>query len=67
MGFTWALDAFLNTDNPYFEGMVNQIRPSELHVQLNKAYNSNVEDAILDLYLNISNGFALTKTLSFRF
>ena len=29
------LDEFLNINNPYFEGMVNQIYPSEL--QLNKA------------------------------
>ena len=29
------LDDLLNIDNPYFEGMVNQIYPSEL--QLNKA------------------------------
>ena len=28
------LDDLLNTDNPYFEGMVNQIYPPEL--QLNK-------------------------------
>ena len=32
------LDDLLNTDNPYFEGMVNQIYPSEL--QLNKANTS---------------------------
>ena len=30
------LDDLLNIDNPYFEGMVNQIYPPEL--QLNKAY-----------------------------
>ena len=29
------LDDILNIDNPYFEGMVNQINPPEL--QLNKA------------------------------
>ena len=29
------LDALLNIDNPYFEGMVDQIYPPEL--QLNKA------------------------------
>ena len=29
------LDDLLNIDNPYFEGMVNKIYPSEL--QLNKA------------------------------
>ena len=32
------LDDFLNIDNPYFEGMVNQIYPPEL--QLNKANTS---------------------------
>ena len=32
-------DDLLNIDNPYFEGMVNQIYPSEL--QLNKANTSD--------------------------
>ena len=32
------LDDLLNIDNPYFEGMVNQIYPPEL--QLNKANTS---------------------------
>ena len=31
------LDDLLNIDNPYFEGMVNQIHPPEL--QLNKAHH----------------------------
>ena len=35
------LDDILNTDNPYFEGMVNQIYPPEL--QLNKANASDTE------------------------
>ena len=35
------LDYLLNIDNPYFEGMVNQIYPSEL--QLNKANISDTE------------------------
>ena len=35
------LDDLLNTDNPYFEGMVNQIYPPEL--QLNKSYTSDTE------------------------
>ena len=35
------LDDLLNIDNPYFEGMVNQIYPSEL--QLNKANTSDTE------------------------
>ena len=33
------LDDLLNIDNPYFEGMVNQIYQSELH--LNKANTSD--------------------------
>ena len=35
------LDDLLNIDNPYFEGMVNQIHPPEL--QLNTAYTSDTE------------------------
>ena len=35
------LDGLLNIDNPYFEGMVNQIYPPEL--QLNKANASDTE------------------------
>ena len=35
------LDDLLNNDNPYFEGMVNQIYPSEL--QLNKTNSSDIE------------------------
>ena len=35
------LDDVLNNDNPYFEGMVNQIYPPEL--QLNKANTSDTE------------------------
>ena len=35
------LDDLLNIDNPYFEGMVNQINPPEL--QLNKANTSDTE------------------------
>ena len=35
------LDDLLNIDNPYFEGMVNQICPPEL--QLNKANTSDTE------------------------
>ena len=46
------LDDLLNIDNPYFEGMVNQIYPSEL--QLNKA-------PYLDLHLSVANGFVSSK------
>ena len=49
------LDDLLNIDNPYFEGMVNQIYPSEL--QLNRANASDIEAPFLDLHLSISNGF----------
>ena len=39
------LDDLLNIDNPYFEGIVNQIYPSEL--QLNKANTSDTEAPFL--------------------
>ena len=50
------LDDRLNIDNPYFEGMVKQIYPSEL--QLNKA---NTSDTLFYLNLSISNGFVSSK------
>ena len=53
------LDDLLNIDNPYFEGMVYQIYPSEL--QLNKANTSDTEAPFLDLHLSISNGFVSSK------
>ena len=53
------LDDLLNMDNPYFEGMVNQIYPSEL--QLNKANTSDTEAPLLDLHLSSSNGFVSSK------
>ena len=53
------LDDLLNIDNPYFEGMVNQIYPPEL--QLNKANTSDTEAPFLDLHLPISNGFVSSK------
>ena len=43
------LDDLLNIDNPYFEGMVNQIYPPEL--QLNKANTSDTKAPLLDLHL----------------
>ena len=45
----------LNIDNPYFEGMVNQIYPPEL--QLNKANISDTEAPFLDVHLSVANGF----------
>ena len=53
------LDDLLNIDNSYFEGMVNQINPSEL--QLNKANTSDTEAPFLDSHLSISNGFVSSK------
>ena len=53
------LDDLLNIDNPYFEGMVNQIYPPEL--KLNKANTSDTEAPFLDLHLSISNGFVSSK------
>ena len=53
------LDDLLNTDNPYFEGMVNQIYPPEL--QLNKANISDTEAPFLDIHLSAANGFVSSK------
>ena len=53
------LENLLNIDNPYFEGMVNQIYPPEL--QFNKANTSDTEAPFLDLHLSISNGFVSSK------
>ena len=49
------LDDLLNIDNPYLEGMVNQIYPPKL--QLNKATTSDTGAPFFDLHLSISNGF----------
>ena len=53
------LDDLLNVDNPYFEGMVNQIYQPML--QLNKAEASDTDAPFLDLHLSISNGFVSSK------
>ena len=53
------LDDLLNIDNPYFEGMVNQIYPPEL--QLNIVNTSDTEAPFLDLHLSIFNGFVSSK------
>ena len=53
------LDDLLNIDNPYFEGIVNQIYPPIL--QLDKANTSDTEAPFLDLHLSISNGFVSSK------
>ena len=52
--------AKMSLDNPYFEGMVNQIYPPEL--QLNKANTTDTEPApLLDLHLSIANRFVSSK------
>ena len=53
------LDDVLNIDYTYFDGMVNQLYPSEL--QLNKANSSDTEAPFLDLHLTISDGFVSSK------
>ena len=58
------LDDLFYIDNPYFEGMVNQMYLSEL--QLNKATTSDTEAPFLDLQLSISNGFVSSKTYDKR-
>ena len=54
------LNDLLTIDNPYFEGMVNQIYPPEL--QLNKANISHTETPFLNfLHFSFSNGFVSSK------
>ena len=53
------LDDLFNIGNPYFEGMVDQIYPSEL--QLNIANTLDTESPFLNLHLYISNGFVSSK------
>ena len=45
---SWYLDDLLNNDNPYFEGMVNQMYPPDL--QLNKANTTGNEAPFLNLH-----------------
>ena len=49
----------MNVDNPHFEGIVNQIYPSEL--QLNKANTTHTVAPFLDLHLSTANGFVSFK------
>ena len=53
------LDDLLYIDNPYFEGMLNQIYPHDL--QLNKANTLDTEAPFLVLHFFISNGFVSFK------
>ena len=59
------LDDVSNIDNTYFEGMVNQIYPSEL--QLNKANSSDTEAPFLDVHLTISDCFVSSKIHNKRY
>ena len=53
------MDDLFNIENPYFEGMVNQIYPPEL--QWNKANTSDTEAPFLNFHLSISNGLVSFK------
>ena len=48
---TRYLADLLNINNPYFEGMVNQIYPPEL--QLNKANTTDTEAPFLDFHMDL--------------
>ena len=54
----------MNIDNPYFEGMVNQVYPPEL--KFNKANTADTEAPFLDLHLSIANGFVSSKAYDKR-
>ena len=56
---TYYLDDLLNIDNLYFEQMVGQIYPTELH--LKKANSSDTEAPFLDLNLSITMCIASSK------
>ena len=49
------LDGLLNVDNTYFDGMANQIYPSEL--QLNKTNSSDTKAPFLNLHFTTSDVF----------
>ena len=49
----------MNTDNNFFDRMVNRIYSSEL--QLDRSNVSDTEASFLDLHLSISDGFVKTK------
>ena len=53
------LDDLLNTDNIYFDQMMDRIYPTELH--LNRANSSDTEAPFMDLNVCISNGTVSTK------
>ena len=53
------LDDLLNIDNTYIDGLISQIYPQEL--QLNIANSSDTEAAFLDLHLSIVDGFVSCK------
>ena len=53
------LDDLLYIDNPYLDGIVNQIHPPEL--QMNIANISETDVPFLDLNISISNSFVSSK------
>ena len=58
------LDDLFNTDNIYFDQMVDRIYPTEL--QLNRANSSDTEAPFLDFNLCISKGTVSTKNYDKR-
>ena len=56
---TRYLDDLFNIDNPYFQQMLSQIKPTE--PQLNKAYSSDTETCFLELGLSITNDIVSSK------
>ena len=53
------LDDLLNIDNPYFEEIVSQIYPAELHFDIDNT--SDTEASFLDFYLSVFDGFVSSK------
>ena len=58
------LDDILNINNVYFDNMVSQTYPSDLHI--NKANTSDTKAAFLDLHSSISNDIVSTKIYNKR-
>ena len=59
--YSTYLDDLLNFNNPYFEGMVGRIYPSELPI--NKTNAADTKAPFLGLHLSISNEFVSSKIM----
>ena len=51
----------MNIDNAYLDGMVNQIYPSELQLNIANFHLIPIEAPFLDLRLTISDGFVSSQ------